>query len=191
MRAEEIAKAVINAAEQIPAKRIVIAIDGRCASGKTTLAKMICERTNWDVVHMDDFFLRPEQRTAERLAEPGSNVDWERFREEILVPLEGGCSTIKFRSFDCRTQRLSEPISVSVGDVCIIEGSYSCHPELRGFYGLRVFLTVNPEEQMRRILLRNGTERAEQFAEKWIPLEEEYFAKCDVERFCELKFNTD
>lgn len=190
MRAEEIAKAVVNAAEQIPQKRLIIAIDGRCAAGKTTLAKMICEQTNWNAVHMDDFFLRPEQRTAERLAEPGGNVDWERFREEILVPLESGCSAIKFRSLDCRTQRLSEPISVNVGDVCIIEGSYSCHPELRGFYGLRVFLTANPEEQMRRIILRNGAERAEQFAEKWIPLEEEYFAKCDVERFCELKFNT-
>lgn len=191
MRTEVIANSVITAAEQIAAKRIIIAIDGRCAAGKTTLAERIREQTNWSVLYMDDFFLRPEQRTPERLAEPGGNVDWERFREEILVPLESGCSAIKSRSFDCRTQRLSEPISVDVGNVCVIEGSYSCHPQLREFYGLRVFLTVNPKEQMRRIILRNGAEKAEQFAEKWIPLEEKYFAKCDVERFCELKFNTD
>lgn len=191
MRAEEIAQIVIAAAEQIPGRRLIIAIDGRCAAGKTTLAERIRERTNWNVVHMDDFFLRPEQRTPERLAEPGGNVDWERFREEILLPISCGESTIKHRSFDCRTRRLSEPIPADIGDVCVIEGSYSCHPELRGFYGLHVFLTVNPEEQMRRILLRNGVEKAEQFAEKWIPLEERYFSDCGVGKCCELKFNTD
>lgn len=191
MRAEDIAKSVIAAAEQIPARRLIIAIDGRCAAGKTTLAERIRERTSWSVVHMDDFFLRPEQRTPKRLSDPGGNVDWERFREEILTPLERGCSAIKFRSFDCRTQRFSEPISVSVGDVCVIEGSYSCHPQLRGFYDLRVFLTVSPEEQTRRILLRNGAEKAEQFAEKWIPMEERYFSRCGVEEYCELTFNTE
>ena len=34
---------------------------------------------------MDDFFLRPEQRRPERFAEPGGNVDRERFAAEVLV----------------------------------------------------------------------------------------------------------
>lgn len=189
MRAEDIAKAVIAAAEQISEKRLIIAIDGRCAAGKTTLAARIREQTNWNVFHMDEFFLRPEQRTTERFAEPGGNVDWERFREEILLPISQGESAIKYRSFDCRADSMTE-ISANVGKICVVEGSYSCHPELRGFYNLRIFLTVGREEQARRILARNGAERAEQFTEKWIPLEEKYFTKCDVERFCELKFNT-
>ena len=35
----------------------VIAIDGRCASGKTTLARELAERLGAGVIHMDDFFL--------------------------------------------------------------------------------------------------------------------------------------
>lgn len=139
---------------------------------------------------MDDYFLRPEQRTAARLSAPGGNVDWERFREEILLPISRDETTIKYHSFNCRSNSLTE-ITANIGKICVVEGSYSCHPELREFYNLRVFLSVGQEEQARRILTRNGSERAKQFTEKWIPLEEEYFAKCNVERFCELKFNTD
>ena len=43
-------------------QRLLIAVDGRCASGKTTLAASLERETGCNVVHMDDFFLRPEQR---------------------------------------------------------------------------------------------------------------------------------
>ena len=42
---------------------LLVALDGRCAAGKTTLARMLGERYGWPVVHLDHFFLRPEQRT--------------------------------------------------------------------------------------------------------------------------------
>ena len=51
--------------------RLIVAIDGRCGSGKSTLAAALQEQYGYPVVHMDDFFLRSEQRTAERLATPG------------------------------------------------------------------------------------------------------------------------
>ena len=77
-----------NRIEQMPsADRIIIAIDGRCASGKSALASNLENELGCAVFHMDDFFLRPEQRTPQRYAEPGGNVDRERFWEEILEPL--------------------------------------------------------------------------------------------------------
>ena len=69
-------------------KQIVIAIDGNCTAGKTTLAAVLEKEYDCNVFHMDDFFLRPQQRTAERYAEPGGNVDYERFQEEVLIPLK-------------------------------------------------------------------------------------------------------
>ena len=54
---------------------VFVAIDGPCTSGKTTFAAMLNRRFGGNVLHMDDFFLRPEQRTPERFAEPGGNVD--------------------------------------------------------------------------------------------------------------------
>ena len=46
----------------------VVAIDGKCTSGKTTLASKLAELYDCNMFHMDDFFLRPEQRTPERFA---------------------------------------------------------------------------------------------------------------------------
>ena len=44
-------------------KQIIIAIDGNCTAGKTTLAAVLEKEYDCNVFHMDDFFLRPEQRT--------------------------------------------------------------------------------------------------------------------------------
>lgn len=64
----------------------------------------------------------------------------------------------------------------------IIEGSYACHPRLRRSYDLRIFLTVDRQEQLERIRKRNGEEREEMFERIWIPLEERYFWKAGVEK---------
>lgn len=165
----------------------VIAIDGRCGSGKTTLAECICKETGAGLVHMDDFFLRPEQRTPQRLAEPGGNVDWERVLREVLLPLaERGEAS--YRPYDCQTQSLKEPIKLARGPLTVVEGSYSCHPGLWDRYAFHVFLDVQPQEQLRRIQLRNGPEALPAFRDKWIPLEERYFAACRVAERCEIRF---
>lgn len=162
----------------------IIAIDGRCASGKTTLAAALRERYGCEVAHMDHFFLRPEQRTPERLNTPGENVDHERFREEVLLPLVRG-ETVTYRPFDCARQELGEAVTLRTGGLTIVEGSYPCHRELWAHYDLRIFLTVDPEEQMRRIISRNG-DRAQSFRDKWIPLEEAYFSAFDLEKQCDI-----
>ena len=66
---------------------VIVAIDGKCTSGKTTLASRLAAFYDCNVFHMDDFFLRPEQRTTERFAEIGGNVDYERFWEEVLLQM--------------------------------------------------------------------------------------------------------
>lgn len=164
---------------------VLIAIDGRCASGKTTLAEKLQEMLDCSVIHMDHFFLRPQQRTAQRYAEPGGNIDYERFLEDVVNPLKRG-EAFSYRPFDCSRQQLSEPIPVKISPVVIIEGSYACHPALWDAYDLHVFLTVDKEEQLRRIRKRNGEDAAEVFREKWIPLEERYFAAYGIEGRCEL-----
>ena len=58
----------------------IVAIDGRCASGKSTLAAYLKSALACSVIHMDHFFLQPHQRTEKRLREPGGNVDYERFK---------------------------------------------------------------------------------------------------------------
>lgn len=167
----------------------IIAIDGRCASGKTTLAAALQRDYGCDVIAMDHFFLRPEQRTAERLRIPGENVDHERFLQEVLLPLKQG-KPISYRPFDCSRMELSNPMETGTHQLTIVEGSYSCHPNLWAYYDLRLFLTVNPEEQLRRLIARNGS-YAQVFRERWIPLEESYFSAWDLPNCCDLCIHTD
>ncbi len=169
--------------------KILIAIDGRCAAGKTTLAEMLRSCMDCTVFHIDDYFLRPGQRTKERLLTPGGNVDHERFRDEILQPIKRGHRVISYRPYDCYMQLLLPPVTVNVAQIVIVEGSYSCHPALWQYYDLHVFLTVDQKKQLSRIAGRNsGSLQA--FTEQWIPLEEMYFQAAEIDQHCELCFET-
>lgn len=169
--------------------RLIVAIEGRCASGKTTLAAQLQTHYGCDVVHMDEFFLRPEQRTPERFATPGENVDHERFLGEVLLPLRRG-EDVTYRPFRCDTQKLTEPVTLSGHPLTIVEGSYSFHPNLRELYDLRIFLQIDPQTQMERIVRRNGAEMAEVFRTRWIPLEETYFHAFAVSQYAHHCFST-
>lgn len=170
---------------QYSGQTLLTAIDGRCAAGKTTLAAHLQETLGSNVVHMDHFFLQPEQRTPDRLQEPGGNVDYARFLLNVLRPLRQEC-TFSYQPFDCHQQAFGESIMIQPKPITIIEGSYSCHPLLRSSYDLRVFLTVEPEDQLQRISQRNGRAEIERFRDMWIPLEERYFSACQVPEHCEL-----
>lgn len=170
-------------------KHIIVAIDGRCASGKTTAAEEIKKLCDCNVIHMDHFFLKPEQRNEKRLSEPGGNVDYERVFKEVLIPLEKG-ESFSYCPYDCHKQGMGEPVHIDLKRINIIEGSYSCHPFLNKFYDLKIFLTVDKEEQSLRIRKRNGEKGYINFKEKWIPLEEKYFSAFNVERGCDMVFDT-
>ena len=164
----------------------IVAIDGCCASGKSTLGARLSEALGCPLFHLDDFFPRPEQRTPERFAEPGGNVDRERFLEEVLEPLGRG-EDVHYRRFDCGSFTLMPEKVIHPGRVNLVEGAYAMHPELAPYYDCAVFLRVPPEEQRRRILRRNG-DRAEMFFRRWIPLEERYFREMNVEQRCDFVF---
>ena len=152
--------------------RILIAIDGKCTSGKTTLATKLAEIYDCNVFHMDDFFLRPEQRTPERFAEIGGNVDYERFQEEVLLPLKTG-QPFSYRPFDCKSFTLADPINVTPKKLNIIEGTYSQHPYFGEAYDFKILLDVDEETQRQRILKRPA-HLHKQFFEEWIPMENRY-----------------
>lgn len=135
-------------------------------------------------------FLQPHQRTPQRLAQPGGNVDYERFWQQVIVPLRQGVS-FSYRPYDCSVQQLTDAVEVLPTSIVFVEGSYSCHPALWKGYDLHIFLTVQPTEQLRRIAIRNGQQGLKVFQERWIPLEERYFSAFSVQQRCELCFATD
>ncbi len=128
------------------------------------------------------------QRTLERLAEPGGNVDYERVEAEVLQPVKLG-QGIVYRRFDCSRMALGEEIVVRPGKLLIVEGAYSCHPRLRDYFDLRIFVSIDAKTQMERIISRNGIERAQMFRDRWIPMEENYIRACRVSECCQMHFD--
>lgn len=170
-------------------KHIILAIDGMCGSGKSYLADLLAKTYDSNVFHMDDFFLPPDMRTQERLNEPGGNVHYERFKEEILDPISENRTAV-YRSFICGEWKYSEPRTSEPKRFNIIEGSYSLHPHLRRAYDLKIFLEVDDKEQIRRIALRNPERSIQPFIDKWIPLENKYFNELKIKDLCDIIIDT-
>lgn len=180
---------------------LVLAIDGNSASGKTTLAAQLAERFRGDVIHMDDFFLPLHLRNPERLNEPGGNVHYERFLEQIIqpltahkaqtaVPLTDAASpfSLTWQRFDCAAGGFSPNLCHSGNaPLLIIEGAYSMRPEFRTAYDMTLFLSADLETQKERILLRNGQQKLTAFLEKWIPMENRYFTHYRIAEKCRFQ----
>lgn len=165
--------------------RVLIAIDGMSASGKSTLAQLLETVYATQALHMDDFFLQPHQRTPERFAQPGGNVDYERFGSEVLAPLRAG-KAFDYRAYDCGTQTIRSPERRTAPQVAIVEGAYSLHPALADAYDLRVMLRIDKSAQRERILRRNGEYMLERFVNEWIPLEHRYFDATHIAQRCDM-----
>ena len=157
----------------------VIAIDGRAAAGKTTLAQHLSGVLEADVIHMDDFFLPPALRTQSRLSQPGGNVHYERFAQEVL-PYLSNCAAFSYRVFDCSKMDYNGVRQIGALPWRIVEGSYSAHPFFGTYAGVLAFLDIEPDQQLSRITARNGEQMARVFSQRWIPLEEAYFQACSV-----------
>lgn len=156
-------------------EKIIIAVDGRAASGKTTLANALKDAVGASVVHTDHFFLPLNLRTKERLDTAGGNFHYERFKTEVLPYIRKN-KDFSYRTFSCKKMDFDAFAYVKNSHILIVEGAYSCHNVLGKYYDFSVFLDVDKKEQINRIVLRNGKDKAKIFAERWIVMEEKYFS---------------
>lgn len=189
LQAEQAAAILAQAAGALPKPEhgpLLVALDGRCAAGKTTIAAQMSQQYGWGVVHLDDFFLQPVQRTPQRMQEPGGNMDRERLIAEVLEPLHNGRQG-SYRLFDCSTMDFAaKTVPLPQAEIILLEGSYSCHPDLWNYCALHAFVDVEPAEQLRRLAVRNP-QKLEAFKTRWIPKEETYFAHFGIPEQCEVK----
>lgn len=169
-------------------KTAIIAVDGRCGSGKTGFSRLIADLFVCNIVHMDDFYLPVNLRDSDWMNIPGGNMDFTRFRDEVLLPARRG-QTLLYRPFDCQTGEWKAPVELPARPLTIVEGSYVHHPLLAGQYDLKVFLTCSKEEQFFRLKAREG-EHFPAFAQIWSPLEEGYFHHYNIEENSNLVVDT-
>ena len=172
-----------------PAAPVLVALDGRCGSGKTTLAAQLAQQFPQSiVVHTDDFYLPPADRVAGWEHIPCANMDLKRLRAEVLTPARAGLA-VPYRAYSCREGAYLPRQLFAPQPLVLVEGSYSHHPALADCYDLKVFVTCSREEQASRLMAREG-ERYPNFTSRWIPLEEGYFAEFAIEQAADILMDT-
>lgn len=152
---------------------IVIAIDGMCGSGKSYLANKLALEFNANLINVDDFYLPKNLRTKERFDEPGGNIDYVRFKNEVIDHLNDG--DFSYHKYNCRSDAFYEVVNVNRKPIYIIEGSYSLHPYFKKYYDFSIFVSSSKIVQYNRLLMREGVENIDNFVNLWIPLENKYF----------------
>jgi len=168
-------KAVRNIAEKAAGvSRLLVTLDGPCASGKTTLARKLARVFGGEVVHTDDYVIPHAQKTPERLAVPGGNCDAERLAGEVVIPYKSG-APVRTRKYDCRKDVFLPEEQLPDARVLILEGSYCNLPAIRKYADIRLFLDTPREIREARLMSRESAASMRQFHERWIPLENAYF----------------
>lgn len=167
---------------------VMIAIDGRCGSGKSTMGQWMQEHFDCNLFHMDDFYLPFADRIPgwEKIA--SANMDLGRFLDQVITPVKRG-EQIVYKAYnahkDLYVSSLIEPKQLN-----IVEGSYCHHPRLRGEYDMTIFLTCETAEQEARLRAREG-DHFMSYQDRWIPLEERYFRQFAIEEKSDLVIHTD
>ena len=169
-------------------KKVVIAIEGPSASGKTTFGETLSKKLGALLFHTDNYFLPESKKNKNRLSESGGNIDYERLEEEIMKNLNS--NEILSNNFNCKKEQLETGISQKSKPVIIIEGAYSMHKRLRKYYTLSIFITIDEKLQLERILSRNGESMLKKWKEEWIPLENYYFKEEKIENCVDFVIDT-
>ena len=185
-----------------------VAIDGVDAAGKTTLAEalaLVLRRRGREVVRASiDGFHRPRAERYRRgeLSPEGyylDSFDYDALRDALLDPLgPGGSRAYRRAVFDYRDDApRAEPVSHASEDaILLFDGVFLLRPELVEHWDLRIFVSVEPEEALRRALERDAAvfgsqEEAERrYRRRYQPGQRLYFAEARPVVAAEVVFRT-
>lgn len=184
MTVAELARRILAAATDHPLR---VAVDGRSAAGKTTLANVLAgelrHRTARTVVRAElDYFMRMvEDRDAYPYDSPESYYldtwDYPAIRAQLLIPL-GPSGGRRYRA------NPRDPEETAPNDAILLaDGVFLQRPELDEHWDLRIYLDVELGESLRRGVDRDRhwmgspAEAERRYRTKYLPGEERYLAE--------------
>lgn len=160
---------------------LLVGLDGRSGAGKSTLAAAVATALPSVVVIKGDEFYNGgandewDHRSA---AEKASLViDWRRQLEVIETlrrrqPARWHC--YDWEAFD---GRLVDEVTITPpADVVMLEGAYSCRPELATHLDLSVLLHIDNDTRLKRLLERDGAIYRDDWLARWTEAEDHYFS---------------
>lgn len=187
-----LADAIVGAGTGL-GRPLLVALDGRSGTGKTTLARELALCTGGRHITADDFWaggpddvwasLPPAER-AERA------IDWRRLRAQVLEPLRAG-RPARWHTFDWqRGQGLSpQPLTCAPASVVVVDGAYSARPELADMIDLAVLVQLDERVRRARLAAREGEAFMCGWHGLWDAAEDHYFGSVRLPEAFDLVFN--
>lgn len=162
---------------------LLVAIDGRGGSGKSTFAhKLQGFLENATIVQLDNF------------AYPNGGVDRQRVLDQVILPLKSGREA-KYQRFDWKTQKLEEWHTIVPGGIVIIEGVLVLHDSLAKYYDIKIWLECPPAVGFARGVKRDkeeyGVDTTRNWLEEWMPEEKQLIAEQNPQQKADIVIQTE
>jgi len=170
-----------------------VAVDGRPASGKSTLADELGDalraRGRSVVRATIDEFMHPKAvRYRRGIDSPegcyDDSFDFDALHEALLLPLgPAGSRQYRERSYDRDADRVVRPPTATAPNdaVLLFDGVFLMRPELNESWELRILVSTSFEEALRRACVRDMLTLGsrirveERFRRRYLPSQEHYF----------------
>jgi uridine kinase len=156
----------VNSSSKKCGKTKIVVIDGPAGSGKTTLAKSLSGLLeNCPIIHMDEIYEGWENALSPKTSQ--DLVEW------IINPLLEDKS-IEYLKYDWHLEQRIEKVVINNSKVMIIEGVGASVSEISKHACLKLWIEVNEETGINRVLTRDGLQIQEQM-KKWQSQESKFF----------------
>lgn len=147
-----------------PDRRVIVAIDGPDAAGKTMLADFLAQRVARPTLRasIDDWHHPREVRARRGDASPigyyNDSFDYRAVKARLLHPFRAGASHVQTAGFDFSSD---EPADVqvevsSLSAALLFDGVFLLRPELLQFWDLSIYLHVAESVTLARAVRRDG-----------------------------------
>lgn len=149
-----------------PERRVLVAIDGADAAGKSTLARAVAGTVTRPAVcaSIDTWhrprFVRHQQGGDSAAGYYEDSFDYAALVGELIEPFRSGASSVTTTWFDhlADQPRRSDVSDVPPTAALLMEGVFLQRPELRGLWDLRVYLQVPESVTLSRALERDAAD---------------------------------
>lgn len=172
-------------------KAKIIGIDGLGGSGKTTFSKILQQRlVHAKLFHLDDFIypksIRYDISISEQEAYYNRQWRYDYLIQSILKPLKNGLpinGLIEFYNKE-NDDYEEKQVMIPAEGMIIVEGVFLQRKELRDYFDAVIFIDVNKEDRLERVLGRDhyiGTqdEILKKYESRYFPAEDRYLEEYD------------
>lgn len=163
-------KSLLSALLPFPHKRpLLIALDGRPCSGKTTLARELEKVLDAQVLYLDEFFIPPSQWPQNKTPRfPFFYFRYEEFVKGITLLAAG--RPFSYFKYDPEIAGLSSELTVINPDkIILVEGVSTLNPELVDLYFKKIWIISDLKTEFDAIVEREGEKHIDLWKNYYLP----------------------